>query len=244
MSKHKAQDPIHVGESIKAENASWTFGGDVAKGFSDHVRRSVPLYDVGHDLICKVSDFFLQDDSVCYELGVSTGALIAKLADRHKKKRIRFIGIDREAPMIAQAKKEIGRRKNVELLVDDINLFEYEPADLIISYYTVQFVPPKRRQALFDRIYKSLNWGGGLLLFEKVRAADARFQDMMTAIYTDYKIDQGYDADEILGKTRSLKGVLEPFSTQGNLDLLARAGFVDVMTIQKYVSFEGFLAIK
>jgi tRNA (cmo5U34)-methyltransferase len=38
--------------------------------------------------------------------------------------------------------------------------------------------------------------------------------------------------------------VLEPFSTQGNLDMLKRAGFVDVMTIMKYVCFEGFLAIK
>ena len=45
-------------------------------------------------------------------------------------------------------------------------------------------------------------------------------------------------------KSRSLKGVMEPFSTQGNLDMLKRAGFQDVMTIQKYVCFEGFLAIK
>ena len=70
-------------------------------------------------------------------------------------------------------------------------------------------------------------------MFEKVRAADARFQDMMVNLYTDFKIDQGYDNDEIVGKTRSLKGVMEPFSTQGNLDLLKRAGFVDMMTVQK-----------
>ncbi|MEK7298654.1 MAG: methyltransferase, partial [Candidatus Margulisiibacteriota bacterium] len=41
-----------------------------------------------------------------------------------------------------------------------------------------------------------------------------------------------------------LKGVLEPFSTQGNLDLLKRAGFVDVTSVMKYICFEGFLAIK
>ena len=57
-------------------------------------------------------------------------------------------------------------------------------------------------------------------------------------------IGQGYNGDEINGKSRSLKGVLEPFSTQGNLDLLQRAGFVDVMTVFKYMCFEGFLAIK
>ena len=29
-----------------------------------------------------------------------------------------------------------------------------------------------------------------------------------------------------------------------NVDLLERAGFKDIMTVMKYVSFEGFLAIK
>jgi tRNA (cmo5U34)-methyltransferase len=233
-----------VGENIVAENASWTFSGKVAETFSDHVRRSVPLYEEGHDLVCKISDFFLEQNSVCYELGVSTAALLRQLAARHPKKNVRFVGIDIEEAMIEQARKEIGDIPNVSLIVDDINQHEYEPADLIVSYYTVQFVPPKRRQQLIDRVYKSLNWGGAFLMFEKVRAADARFQDIATALYTDYKIDQGYNSEEILSKTRSLKGVLEPFSTQGNLDLLKRAGFVDIMSVMKYVCFEGFLAIK
>lgn len=236
--------PAPAGENIAAENAAWTFAGDVATKFTEHVRRSVPLYDTGHDLVCKISDFFLQSNSVCYELGVSTGVLIGKLADRHSKRNTRFVGIDCEQDMIDQARKEIGGRKNVELLVADINTMEFEPADLVISYYTVQFIPPKFRQQLIGRIYNSLNWGGAFLLFEKVRACDARFQDMMSTIYVDYKLDQGYNSEEIVGKARSLKGVLEPFSTQGNIDLLRRAGFVDVMSVMKYVSFEGFLAIK
>ena len=54
----------------------------------------------------------------------------------------------------------------------------------------------------------------------------------------------GYTPDDIITKSRSLKGVLEPFSTQGNVDLLKRSGFVDINTVQKYLCFEGFLAIK
>lgn len=233
-----------VGENIVADNASWTFGGEVAKTFSDHVRRSVPLYDVGHDLVCKVSDYFVQNDSTVYELGVSTGSLLRKLATRHAGKSATFVGLDIEEPMIAQARAEMGDLPNVKLVVDDALLHEYQPADLIIAYYTVQFVPPKRRQQLIERVYQSLNWGGAFLLFEKVRGSDARFQDMMTGIYTDFKIDQGYGPDEIVAKSRSLKGVLEPFSTQGNIDLLKRAGFVDIMSVMKWVCFEGFLAIK
>ncbi len=82
------------------------------------------------------------------------------------------------------------------------------------------------------------------MLFEKVRAPDARFQDMIVSLYNDYKQREGFSADEILNKTSSLKSVLEPFSTEGNLGLLRRAGFVDVTTVMKYLCFEGFLAIK
>ena len=82
------------------------------------------------------------------------------------------------------------------------------------------------------------------MLFEKVRAPDARFQVMMTGLYTDFKLDNGYTSEQIVAKTRSLKGVLEPFSTQGNMDLMKRAGFEDITSVMKYVCFEGTLAIK
>ena len=121
---------------------------------------------------------------------------------------------------------------------------ELRKCDMIISYYTMQFIKPKIRQIVFDKIYESLNWGGAFLLFEKVRGADARFQDIMSALYVDYKLSKGYTEEQIINKARSLKGVLEPFSSQGNIDLLQRAGFADILPILKYVCFEGLLAIK
>lgn len=233
-----------VGDQIQAENANWSFGGNVAATFDAHVSKSVPLYEQGHELVAKVSDYFLTNGSVCYELGCSTGALTHRLAERNKSKSVKFIACDLEEKMAEHARERLRPFKNVTVIHGDIVELDLEPADFIVSYYTMQFIRPKFRQDVFDRIYKALNWGGAFVLFEKVRACDARFQDMMTTIYNDFKLDQGYDEAEIVGKARSLKGVLEPFSTQGNIDLMKRAGFVDVMTIQKYVSFEGFLAIK
>jgi tRNA (cmo5U34)-methyltransferase len=52
------------------------------------------------------------------------------------------------------------------------------------------------RQTLIDRIYERLHWGGALIMFEKVRAPDARFQDYATQIYTDYKLRRGYDEND------------------------------------------------
>jgi tRNA (cmo5U34)-methyltransferase len=236
-----------VGDKIKAKNADWNFKGETALNFDEHVSKSVPFYKECHQLICQISDYFVKSDSTCYELGCSTGELTLNLA-RHNaaKTNAKFIGVDVEPDMIqlAESKKKKQGVPNAEFLVDDIIQMDLGNSDLIVAYYCVQFVRPSQRQKLIDKIYSSLNWGGAFLLFEKVRASDARFQDMMTGLYNDYKIAQGYSPEEIFHKSRSLKGVLEPFSTQGNLDMLKRANFVDTISVFKYVSFEGFLAIK
>ena len=236
---------MKVGNKIKTERANWSFGKETANNFEEHVQKSVPYYDDGHDLVCYLSDFFCSSNSICYELGTSTGTLLRKLSTYNKHKpEIKWIGIDREKEMIKKARNHCKGIKNISLRCDDILLFEYERSDFIIAYYTMQFVKPSHRQDLFNRIYETLNWGGAFLFFEKVRGSDARFQDIMTSLYNDFKLRNGFSSEEILNKTQSLKGVLEPFSTQGNLDLLKRAGFTDIITVMKYVCFEGFLAIK
>ena len=94
-----------VGNNINASNASWTFSGATAKQFPDHVKKSVPLYTQGQDLIVDISDFFVGTSQKCYDLGCSTGDLTKKLADRHAHLNISVVGIDIEADMIEQAKQ-------------------------------------------------------------------------------------------------------------------------------------------
>ena len=81
-------------------------------------------------------------------------------------------------------------------------------------------------------------------MFEKVRAPDARFQDYMSQLYMEFKLKNNFTPDNIIAKQRSLKKILEPFSTNANIEMLKRAGFSDVMSIYKFICFEGFLAIK
>jgi tRNA (cmo5U34)-methyltransferase len=234
-----------VGHNISAGNGAWTFGANVPDTFVDHIRVSVPLYEEGHDLICQLSAFFVQSDSIVYEIGTSTGELLKKLAlhNAHKPKA-KFIGADVEPAMVAKARQHCADVPSIRILEEDARLLEFEKSDLIISYYAIQFIPPRYRQALIDKIYEALNWGGAFIMFEKVRGPDARFQDINTQLYADFKYNNGFSFEEMGEKTRSLKGVLEPFSTQGNLDAMRRAGFADMMSIQKYICFEGFIAVK
>ncbi len=234
-----------VDQNITAERGNWTFSGSVASSFVAHAEKSIPFYTQGHDLICQLSDTFISSGSTTYELGVSTGELLKKLADYHSHKSdIRLIGIDNQVDMIEKAKVHCQNTPHIELLTQDIMTAPLEKSMFIVSYYCIQFIPPKFRQAIFDKIYESLEWGGACVIFEKVRASDARFQDLTTQMYHDFKTAQGFSDTEILQKTRSLRGVLEPYSSKENLNYFKRAGFKDVMTIFKYISFEGFLAIK
>jgi tRNA (cmo5U34)-methyltransferase len=66
----------------------------------------------------------------------------------------------------------------------------------------------------------------------------------MSQIYNEFKLDQKFTPNKIIHKSQSLKGILEPFSSKANFDLVKRAGFKDCMSVFKYICFEGFLAIK
>lgn len=233
-----------AGDGIAASRGEWSFSGDTAANFDAHVSKSVPLYYEGHKLVTDLSDYFVGSDSVVYEIGCSTAALTKKLAQHHASKKARFVGLEIEQDMADIAARNCAALPNVEIRCGDATTWDYEGADLIVAYYTVQFVLPKHRQQFVDRLYGALNWGGALLMFEKVRAPDARFQDMISQAYVDFKLDNGYSPDEIVTKARSIRRVLEPFSSQANVDMLKRSGFVDVMSVMKYLCFEGFVAIK
>ena len=236
-----------INKKIFAENAAWSFDKDIPKKFTYHIKKSVPFYSEGHNLVVDLSDFFLKKNSFCYDLGCSTGTLINKLSNKHSKKKINFFGVDSIKQMISEAKKVNKNKKNsniIKFISKDIKKILFKQSDLIISYFTLQFIEPKFRQILINKIYKALNWGGAFIVFEKIRASDARFQDIFTLIYNDYKLKSGFSTNEIINKSRSLKGILEPFSEIGNLGLLKRAGFVDIIPIFQWLSFKGYLCIK
>ena len=236
---------MDVGQNISAANGMWSFGNNVADNFVEHANLSIPLYKLGHELVCDLSEFFVAQNSICYEIGSSTGELTKKLGERNShKNNIKIIGIESEANMVEKAKQNCKNINSVEFQNANVIDFAFEPTDFLVSYYCVQFIKPSVRQLIIDKIYKSLNWGGAFLLFEKVRGPDARFQDISNIWYNSFKIKNGFTPSEVISKTESLKTVLEPFSTQGNLDMLQRAGFKDISSIMKYMCFEGFLAIK
>ena len=232
---------IKIDKNIKSLKSNWKFDRNVAKNFDSHVSKSVPFYNISHDLCVSLSEFFLKDNGRCYDIGCSNGNLLNKIRKKNSEKKIDLKGIDNSGPMISLAKKKY---KNITFRNKHLEKFVFLKSDLILSLYTIQFLKPKFRQDLFNKIYKSLNWGGAFVFFEKIRGDDARFQDILTFLYFDFKSQNGLDSSEILNKEISLRSVLEPYTIQANIDYLKRAGFKDIMPISQYLNFKGFLAIK
>jgi len=240
--KSRKNSQRDTGDGIEADNAGWSF--DVpGNRFDEHIARSVPFYREGHDLIARLSDFFLIENSVVYDIGSTTGSLVKAILARHPNREMSITGIERVPSMVEYAADQVEDPRASFVNADALD-YEFGQAHLFILYYTLQFIHPSVRIDLLKTIYERLHWGGGLLMFEKVRAPDARFQDYMSQVYKEYKLANDFTAEQILNKEQSLKGTLEPFSEAGNLTLLRESGFRDITSVFKWVCFEGFLAIK
>ena len=146
--------------------------------------------------------------------------------------------------MVKIAKKNNFINKNLHFQKKDLTKLNLKKCDFVTSLFTIQFIEPKNRQKIFNEIYSKLNWGGAFIICEKIRGKDARFQDIINFLYFDFKKRNKLSEVEILNKENALRGSLEPFTYQANIDYLKRAGFKDIMPLYQYLCFVGILAIK
>lgn len=234
-----------VDDTISAVPGTWRFDEEVSQAFDAHVRKSVPFYDELQRMVVELSEYFVRDQSVIYDLGSSTGATLAMLGEAHAaKENAQFIGFDLSESMVQEARKAVDR-PNVRFFHKNILDVDFSPpANFVTSLYTLQFLTLAERRELLARINHGLVEGGGLLIVEKTRAETSFFQDIWIELYWDYKRRQGLSPEQILEKANSIRGVLNPLTTEENLDLLYQTGFSRVEVFFKWYNWTGFLAVK
>jgi tRNA (cmo5U34)-methyltransferase len=234
-----------VDDTISAVPGAWRFDAEVSRAFDAHVRKSVPFYDELQRMVVELSDYFVRDQSAIYDLGSSTGATLDLLAARHEaKENAQFIGVDLSESMVQEAQARV-KRPNVRFLHKNVTEVEFAPPpNFVISLYTLQFLTLTERRQLLTRVNAGLVEGGALLLAEKTRAENTFFEDVWLELHWDFKRRQGLTAEQILEKANSLRGVLNPLTTEENLDLLSQTGFSRVEVFLKWYNWTGFLAVK
>jgi tRNA (cmo5U34)-methyltransferase len=241
---------LRVGSEIVLMNKKWSFSpAIVADKFENHICQSVPLYAQGHQLILKLSDYFIHHnnkDLLCYDLGSSTGILTELLAKQHKNiKNISWLGIDTEQSMIDKAVDKYGTKENLNFICADVlNHTLQSGTPFVVCYYLLQFLSPENKELLLKKIYDSLCCGGGVIVFEKVFAKDAFSQDIFHMLHANFKKEQGLSSEEIYDKSESLKGVMHLSTSSDNHKLISHIGFKACHTVMKYLNFEGYLLVK
>ena len=125
---------LDTGDQISSSNANWEFKGKMVNHFDTHIANSVPLYNEGHDLVHKISDFFISDQSLCYEIGSSTAKLLSGLAQRHSNKNATFVGIEIEKDMHQKAVEKTKTIPSIQLINENILDFPLEKSDFIVCY--------------------------------------------------------------------------------------------------------------
>tara|TARA_B100001057_G_C22871605_1_gene959274 strand:- start:9588 stop:10307 length:720 start_codon:yes stop_codon:yes gene_type:complete len=234
---------LKVDKKIYTKTNKWTFANKIAPKFDSHIKKSIPIYQDIRWLSMELSDYFLREGSNVYDIGSSTGSFLNELSSRNNFKKIKFYGVEVVKEMVNYANKNF-KKKNISYLNKDLTKLKFKKSDYITSFFTIQFIEQKHRQVLINKIFKSLNWGGAFFYAEKIRYPDGRSQDMMNEIYKEWKLQNGFSLNEVNSKTKSLKGILDPFSSKGNLTILKNAGFKDIYHVAKFINFEAFLAIK
>jgi tRNA (cmo5U34)-methyltransferase len=197
---------------------------DHARDFDSHIKASIRDIDGLRDDIVNLSRYHVQGGTNVVDIGCSEGTVLRAVRDANRATRpgVRYLGIDAE-PSFGDHWRAHGA-DDLEFRVADARSHEFENASLVISLFTLQFIPARDRVPLLRRIYDGLIEGGALIIAEKVLANSARFQEMLTTNYHGYK-RRGFSADAILEKAFGLRGMMDPWEEPRLLGALHAAGF-------------------
>lgn len=243
------EDRIFAEEKLGDE--PFRFDESVARVFPDMLRRSIPGYAATLEAIGSLASRFVTPGSRCYDLGCSLGA--ATLALRHgiRAPDCRIVAVDNAPAMIRRCETLIRTdseahpgRAPVDLLLADLEDAEIRNASLVILNYTLQFVPPARRDAVIRRIADGLRPGGVLFLSEKVVDEDPTMEALLVDLYHEHKRRNDYSALEIARKRAALENVLVPEAVAAHRQRLAEAGFANSAVWLRYFNFVSIIAIK
>jgi len=117
-------------------------------------------------------------------------------------------------------------------------------ANLVVAYYTLQFMFSDQRKSAVKKAYDLLKPDGAMIVFDKVISNNPVIQDIFIHTYYDFKVENGFSEKEIISKTQSLKSVMKSRDVTYITNELKEAGFSSVEQVFSWMNFRGFLAVK
>ena len=209
------------------------FSFDTIDNFDEHIAQSIPNYHTLTEAICDLSTYFMTEDTQVTDLGCSTGKLLERLPHRGRK-----LGIDISENLLPQSLGE------THYILRDLRaLNSLSKSSLILSIFTLQFIPYEDRPNILSIVYESLIKGGAFIWAEKVREESGELEQVIHGAHYDFK-RKAFSADEILNKERDLRPIMKVNTSMRNQILAENAGFTVGTMFWKFFNFEAWIYIK
>lgn len=228
-------------ESFSQINA-FEFNEKVVSVFPDMIKRSVPGYDTILKGIAMLAMKYVKANTNIYDLGASLGAVSLTVDQAVGCKSTQIFAVDNSVAMIDQLHSNLKDIiLNNKLIPELADVFGYpmNNASMVVSNFTLQFMPVDQRESIIRDVFTALNTGGVFVLSEKVQSSQA-----LIDYYHGYKKVNGYSDMEIAQKRQALEDSLKPDILDEWVDRLKAAGFKSIEVWFRAFNFISITAVK
>lgn len=232
------------------KHARFSFDEKVVACFPDMIRRSVPGYGqilAMITLLAKKQCDIYQKPIHIIDLGCSLGAVGLAIASQLTPKQFSMQAVDLSEPMTVKASetfKEAYPQHDIRVIQDDITQFELPECQMVVLNFTLQFIEPKQRLALIQKIYHALSDQGILVISEKFQAEDKSKNAWLIEQHESFKMANGYSELEVSQKRSALEHVLVRETLSAHHQRFKSVGFQESHTWFQYLNFASMVAKK
>ena len=220
------------------------------EGFDKHIDKSIRGYqDLLSDIV-SLSRYFVEKETNVYDIGCSTGKLTEAMLKKNQDiEDVHYYGIEVADGFVGDMKsREIKLNSDyswnkIKFLHEDVRDSMISNASLITSVFTLQFMSMRDRLPMIKKVYNGLNEGGAFIFAEKTICENAKFQEMITFNFYDYK-RKFFDTKDIMDKEQTLRNIMKPNTWKQIEKYIYDAGFKDVQPFWRNHMFVGAIAVK
>lgn len=237
-----------VGNNISFINGeSWRFNNKVASNFDNHVVSSIPHYKSIQNYIANLSEWFIKENSLIYDIGCSTSNTTYEISKKNYKiRKLKFICIDENKKMIQISKKKLSffKQNKYKFLINNVDkMNKFNRHDLSLCILLLPFLNNSKKLILLRKINKSLNSGGALIILDKIYADSSISENMFNQLYMDFKSDS-FSKNEIWNKSKLLRSSMNLNTNDQNFQLFKKSGFKKFEIFFRWFNFCGYIIYK
>jgi len=188
----------------------WTFKSEgVAENFDEHVRESLPWYDLATKTLAHVVRHYITEGGIVYDIGCSTGNVGNAIKETIDERKVDFMPIDNSKEMA-----ELYNGPGMPPFICDAVSFQYRPFDVAVCFLSLMFIPPGEREELLKTLRKKCKKGGAIIVFDRCLPLSGYPSLILSRLTLVNKLIAGVDPKEILSKELSLIGIQRPIDVE------------------------------